>query len=236
MQRFKIVGLALMAVFALGAVVSATASALPTLLEKNKKPVSVIEKFTGESGKTNLVKLNGKEVECATSTSEGQFEKESVLGPFHITFSNCTAKEGIITAKCTGAGDKTAGVILVLGEAHLVYDVLTPTLGAAVLFLIPQFHFTCEAFGVKKLILVKGEVLCLIKPINTLAKHFEIKCEQSKGDPLETKYWNEAGTEVNTLNGLLASESASTTEEKFEMSGEEGSGLILTELEVEIMA
>ena len=127
-----------------------------------------------------------------------------------------------------------------LGEAHLVYDTLKPVLGAAVLFLIPQFHFTCgPVLGVNILILIKGSVLCLIKPIEKLTKHFEIVCEQGKpksGDPTETVYWNDKGEEVNIKEGFLGSESTEKAGEKFEMSAVLGTGLILTELEVNIMA
>jgi len=230
MQRLKVLGLALMAVFALSAIASATASALPEVL--NEKKEQAAQKFTGTSGVTELVKLNGKKVECEASTAEGEIEKGKPLGLFHIHFTGC---KGLLGAACTGEGDKEKE-ILVLGTFHIVYDKLASegSLGAAILFLVPRFHFTCTVVGVKVLVLVQGEVLCLIKPINTFAKHFEIVCEggKEKGDPGETTYWNDNGEAVDVKNGLLAEENTGA----FEMSSEVGSGLILTEVNVEIMA
>jgi len=230
MQRLKILGLTLMAVFALSAIASTTASAaLPSIL--NEKKEEVAPSFTGNSGGTEFVKLNGKKIECTASTAEGLFEKGKPLGLFHIHFTGCS---GLAGATCTGEGDKEKE-ILVLGTFHIVYDKLLNegSLGAAILFLIPRFHFTCTLLGVKVLILVQGQVLCLIKPINAFAKHFEVDCEQSaKGDPLETTYWNDAGEPFDIKNGLLGEENTG----EFEMSSEVGTGLILTEANVEIMA
>jgi hypothetical protein len=234
MQRLKVLVLASMALVAVGAFVSATAVALPTLLNSKKEVVSAIEKYTGTSGVTELVRLNGEAVTCKASKAKGQFEAKSVLGPFEIDFEKCSGKRFGVTAPCTGAGEAKE-VILVTGEAHLVNDVLTPEKGVAVLFLIPTaVHFTCEALGQKVLILTKGQVLCLIKPVGKLEKHFTISCTQGKpGDPGEATYWNDSGTAVDLKEGLLSSENEGKT---FEMSSQVGEGLILTALEVEIMA
>ena len=228
MQRFKILGLVLMAVFALSAVVSATASAeLPVILTKAKVVAGAV-KFKGtNTTTTKLVKLNGSEVSCSGNTVEGEFEAKKPLGLFHIHFTGC---KGPLATTCTGLSD-AAGTILALGTIHIVYDKLgTGTeLGAAVLFLIELLHFSCSIV----LILVKGELLCLITPINKLATVFTTKCEQEKaGDPKEVVYWNDEGKEVNIKEGLLASESDGT----FEMSSQVGEGAITTAEEVEIMA
>ncbi|HEY2142010.1 MAG TPA: hypothetical protein VGG98_08120 [Solirubrobacteraceae bacterium] len=223
MQRLKILGLALVAVFALSAVASvATASAEVKILPE------VAEKYTGESGEGTLSSLSGTTVTCKKDTSEGEFEAKKPLGLFHITFKECT---GPFNATCTGLGE-ASGVILVLGTAHLVFDKLGAKLseaGVGVLFLLEPVHFTCLGILIK----VKGEVLCLIKPVNVKAKHFEIVCEQkSAGDPAETVYWNEAGTEVKMgENGLLTEEN----DEKPTMSSEKTTALILTTKEIEIM-
>ena len=244
MQRLRILCFALLTMFALSAIASATASALPTLLNSSGELILVVEKYTGESGLTEFWKLNGNVIKCLKSTATGQFDADSVLGLFHINFKECKGTVSGISAPCTGENDVKEEV-LVLGEAHLVYDTLKPVLGAAVLFLIPQFHFTCgPVLGINVLILVRGSVLCLIKPIEKLTKHFEIVCEQGKpknGDPGETRYWadpkeGKEAKEENIAEGLLGSESTEKAGEKFEMSAELGTGLILTELEVIIMA
>ena len=228
MQRFGILGVALMAVFALSAVVSATASAhvliLPTL--------TAIEDWTGESGAGTLEALPGgttNEIACKKDKSEGTFEKDKPLGLFHITFEGCTAGFGTLT--CTGLGDAN-GIILSLGTAHLVWDKLGAEMGGGVLFLVENTHFLCVGLGKDVLFLVEGEVLCLIKPVEMLTKHFEIVCEGSGGDPGETTYWNEDGTEVKMgQEKLLTSENEGTGK----MSSEKTTALILTLVKREIM-
>ncbi len=227
MQRLKILGVALMAVFMLGAFVSATASARVEVLPEGKE-----ETWKGESGKGTLEVLKGNKVTCAKDKSEGTIEATKPLGLFHITFEGC---KGPLETVCTGLGDKNAGEVLVLGTYHFVFDKLGAKLseaGVGVLFLLELLHFTCGEGIFAVLILVKGEVLCLIKPVNTLAKHFEIVCEQKEGDPKETVYWNEEGKEVKMgEEGLLTAENDKT----FVMSGELTTALILTPNNIEIM-
>jgi hypothetical protein len=228
MQRLKLVVLAAMAVLSLSALVSASASAVTpaTIL-----PTTAAVTFTGESGSGTLSTLAGKKVECASDTSEGSFAAGAKLGPFTIDFKTC--KDPATGVQCTGLGE-AAGVILVSGEAHLVVDTESPELGAGILFLVNLTHFTC----VLVLVEVHGEVLCLIKPVNSKTKHFEIVCEETapgSGDPKETQYWNEAGTEVNintTTGGLLTAFSHGTPE----MSAEKTTALILTSSEITIDA
>jgi hypothetical protein len=229
MQRLKVLVLALFALFALGVVMAGAASAeLPQLLTAGGVKVTS-EKYTGTSGETKLT--DGTEtVSCKTSTSEGELKNETTakgyLGPVHVNFKECTSKTFIGNATCTGEGD-TSGNILFLGETHLVYDSLT-TLGVAVLFLIPRFHFTCSLFGVNELLLVEGSLVCLIKPPGTLAKHFEVVCEATGGTQKETKYWNGAGVEQT------ASLKTSKGEGEFTESSQAGTGLILFTNEVKI--
>jgi hypothetical protein len=233
MQRLKALLLACSAVCVFAALTAGTASAeLPQLLNAAGTAVTS-ESYTGESGATKLRTLGGSETNCETSTAEGTLEREATskgyLGPFHIMFNKCTSPTIFGTATCTGANEVT-GTILVLGTAHLVYDILT-TLGVGVLFLLNELHFTCSLAGVNELVLVKGSVICLIKPLALLAKHFEIVCKQSaanSGDPSEPKYWNTAGVEQKAE--LLTN----VGEKVFESSAEEGTGLILTTLEVKI--
>jgi hypothetical protein len=234
MHRLKVFFVALMGVVVLSGFVSAMASAaLPVILNKAKEVAGAVT-FSGATVLTTKLAILGSslQVECGETKSEGEFEAKKPLGPFHIHFTKCKTNLGGV---CTGLGDET-GSILVLGIAHIVYDTLTPALGAAVLFLIePTVHFSCTVAGITELILVKGENLCLITPINSLATTFTVKCEATStaGDPKEVVYWNEAGTEVNIKEGLLSSKNDGTS---FEMSSESGSGSFTTATEVEIMA
>jgi hypothetical protein len=232
MQRLKALLLACAAVCVFAALTAGSAAALlPQLLNSTGGTVTS-ESYTGESGPTTLRTLGAHEVKCETSTAEGTFEKEAsggYKGPFHIMFNKCKSPTIFGNAICTGANEVNE-TILVLGTAHLVYDILT-TLGVGVLFLLNELHFTCTLAGVNELILVKGSVICLIKPIATLTKHFEVVCKQSaanSGDPSEPKWWNDSGVEQKAE--LLTN----VGETSFESSAEEGSGLILTTLEVKI--
>jgi hypothetical protein len=223
MQRFRILGVALMAMFALSAVMSATASAevkiLPTL--------TVEEKWTGESGKGTLEVLGGEGIECTKDKSEGTFEANKPLGKFHIHLEGCKTAGGIT---CTGLSEKT-GIILALGTFHLVWNKLGAELGAGALFLVELTHFVCLFVLVE----VEGEVLCLIKPVGAKVKHFEVVCKPAAlaGDPGETTYWNEGGTEVKMgEEKLLTHESDGAGV----MSSENTTALILTIVNREIMS
>jgi hypothetical protein len=225
MHRFRILGVALMAVFVLGAVASATASAVGVEILPLKE-----EKWTGVSGKGSLEVLKKAEfIECAKDKSEGTFEANKPLGKFHIDFEGCKASKAGVA--CTGLGE-ASGVILTLGTAHLVFDKLGAgaALGVGLLLLPESTHFTCLI----PLFLVTGQVLCLIKPINMVVKHWEIVCEKGKetGDPGETVYWNETGTEVKMGEELLlTSESGGAGV----MSSENTTALILSTIGREIM-
>jgi hypothetical protein len=232
MRRLTVVVFALLGLCVVAALTAGSASAtLPQLLTAAGALVEK-ETFTGESGKVSLRTLAGHEFTCAKSTAEGELIENTTakgfLGPFHITYKECTSPTGLGNATCTGASD-TSGVILVLGEAHLVYDSLT-TLGVGLLFLISLFHFTCTLFGVNELMLLEGSFICLIKPINAVAKHFEIVCEEiaGTGDPKEAVYWNGSGVEQKT--SLLSNKG----ETSFESTAMSGTALILTTLEVKI--
>lgn len=150
------------------------------------------------------------------------------LGPFHFHWHKCATNLG---GTCTGLGDES-GLTLALGTWHLVFDSLEP-LAAAILLLFEHVHFACTVLGQTHLILVLGEMLCLITPTNTLTKKFKIKCEKgaSAGDPTETMYWNEAGTLVE-ITGLLTSENEGAT---YKMSAESGELEVEASEEVEIM-
>jgi hypothetical protein len=226
MKQLKILGVALMAVFALSAVAASMASAEVKVLPELE------EAFKGESGAGTLEMLKGVAViECAKDKSEGTFEGTKPLGSFHIDFEGCKALK---IAACTGLGE-SAETILSLGTFHLVFDKLGTgaELGVGILFLVEKVHFECGG----KLFVVSGEVLCLLtKPLNEKAKHFEIVCKKGKeaGDPGEVVYWNEKGEEVKIneeKGGLLTAVNEGTGV----MSSENTSALILTTNNIEIM-
>jgi len=199
MKRLKVVVLALMAVFALGALASSTAfgadpEALPTANES----------YTGESGPGTLRTLGGKEIVCTSATASGSFSGRT--GTLHGDLKGCKSEGGLVT--CTGLGE-ASGVILTLGSGLLVYDSLSP-LGVAILGTLTPVHFSCSIVLVEK----SGKALCLITPIETATKHFSVTCEQAAaGDPKETVYW-EGGVlkTISTAEGLLVSFNHATPE------------------------
>jgi hypothetical protein len=234
MHRLKVFVLVVMGVVVLSGFVSAIASAaLPVILNKAKEVAGAV-KFSGATVSTTQIQILKEtlNITCGETKSEGEFEAKKPLGPFHLHLTKCTTNLG---GTCTGLGDET-GSILVLGIEHIVYDTLSPALGAAILYLIePTVHLTCTVAGISKLELVKGEYLCLLTPINSLTTTFTVKCEDTAtaGDPKEVVYWNEAGTEVNIKEGLLVSQNDGTS---FEMAVQEGSLSFTSAEEVEWMA
>jgi hypothetical protein len=209
MKRFRLLGLALLAVFALGALMAASASAaLPELLGNQAFPKS----WTGKSvGTTELLTVGGAAViSCNAATADGE-QLTDTLGDYHLHFTECKL---VGAGPCSSEGDNS-GVILTLGEYHYVDDFLgTPaTLGVAILFLVDT-HFICTPPGV--LILVKGHVLCLIlKPLESNVTH-EFHCKETSGKSEDKHWWNDAGVEETAL--LLSNANEGPFEESAELA------------------
>src|ERR1700722_7724093 len=109
MRRVKLLGSAIIAVFALSAVMASWAAAEPPEL------LPVKSTFTIKSGAGELVRLNGEAVKCTGDKSLGTVEAETttLTNKIHIDFEGCAAS-GV---KCSSEG-QAAGVILVLGVGH----------------------------------------------------------------------------------------------------------------------
>ena len=214
MRRIKLLGLALVAVFASAAALSTSAFAL-TLPEN--LPVSATERtWTGGSeGKPEL--LGGglpEAVVCEKAPATGTEEAGKPLGLFHIDFEGCKTKTTKVA--CTGLSEASE-VILALGTWHLVFDKKTPELLTAVLFLVEHVHFLCGIV----LILVLGSVLCLhLKPTESNVTHsFHCIVEiMANGEELQVDktYFNNAGTEVSA--GLECSVSEAPEKPCFELA------------------
>ena len=229
MQRVKLLVLAVMSVFALGAAMSATAFARVEALNANNLPTSV--RFTGASEKVTALGVLGKKtlVRCAKTDTEGELEATGKLGPFHLDFLKCRVFEGNTNlGPCTGLGEATE-TILALGMVHLATN-STLTIGY-VNFLTDHLHFTCTVL-IQKLVLVLGEYICKITPINVLTATATIKCERGAedGDPAVTTYENDLGQEATLTNPLKAGE----TEGAEEMASEEGEGEVTLTPEAKI--
>ncbi len=208
MRRLKILGLALMAVFALSVVASASASAeeLSFLPEPTAANPVTLE---GTSGKGTLETVGKSTVTCTSVTSLASLTGLKV-GTYHLHFKGCKSSG----APCNSVGDEKE-VILALGKTKLVYDKVTEGLAAAILLEQEELHFTCTLGPIKVLVLVRGNLLGLIKPINVLTKTLELVVEQEKGKPKETKYW-----ETETGEPKTAKLETNVNETKFEESGD----------------
>jgi hypothetical protein len=200
MRRFKPLVLVLFAVFAVGAVVAASAFAA----RGEKTPeISPIGLFTDQVlGEPELV---GKgifsaeaAVKCKDALSTGGFQT-SLLGTFDILFLGCLVKE-VILLLCTGLNDTQESSILVLGTFHLRY--LNKEKKAAVIaYLIIPVHFTCKSGETKVLIEVKGCAAGEIGPTNTpikLPNFYQTTLKRVKTANTITRIENEAGNGEET--------------------------------------
>jgi hypothetical protein len=127
MKRIRLMGLALIAIFALAALASASAFAenpeiLPVPTAANPA------KFTSTAGKTELHTTKDVKTVCQKAKNKGQFTSQD-LGTVDITFEECTTEEGKVTCKSPG---QATGVILVEGEMDLVDVLPTGTLDLGV--------------------------------------------------------------------------------------------------------
>jgi hypothetical protein len=194
MKYVRLLGVALVAAGAVGALMAPLADALPTLLVGTAEEGA--STWTGKAtSKTELLTETGPSYACESATTEGTVEAKQPLGLFHIHFKGCT-EDGMIS--CSGEGEES-GVFLWLGSWHLVYDTLRTGLtgsGVALLFLVSAFKFECVMSRVE----VKGGmVLCLVLNPEALTKEFEFHCNKRSGSfgPEETKYDNQSGTQVS---------------------------------------
>jgi len=180
MKRIRIIGLALVAVFAISAIASATASAA-----KPEFVFAGIKKgLKAKSGSATLETASKEKVTCTSSSNGGEIEggngSKKVTGII-VKFKGCkssgfacstsgAASEEIITNSLSGelgyikAAEKTVGLDLL------------PTGGGEFV------EFNC-AGGIVK-VKVKGSVIGQITPVNkkvTTAEHFTLTFTQSGG-------------------------------------------------------
>jgi hypothetical protein len=196
MKHLRLLGLALVAMLAVGATVMAVAAsaelALPQLLGEVGNPKA----FEGKSvGEPKLEDANGNIVNCKAATGSGTQETDT-LGIFHITFTGCKTE---LTGACTSSGDASES-ILTLGSFHYVLDTLgSAEESVAILFLIKEVTFECSVFAKNK---VKGELLCLIQKPLVSAKSHEFRCASKggKGEQEDLNYWNDKGEKIEKVH------------------------------------
>jgi hypothetical protein len=191
MKHIRTAGLILVAMFAISAIASASASAaLP-----EQSPATGSYKVT--SGKGSFELTNGEKVTCKTDKGEGKLTGAKT-DESTVDFEGCEA----FGVKCSSSGAKS-GVIATPIDSELVYlakgGVATKTVGED-LKLASTVKITCLIIGLE----VKGSTLCPITPINTSTTKLEITCKETKGVQEYTEF-------VNNTTGKIEKDITETT-------------------------
>jgi hypothetical protein len=225
MKRFRIVGLCLMAVFAFSAIAASAASAaLPEWL--GKFPT----KFTSHSGEA-VLKVSTSKVKCASSTNSGQITNAKE-GTVVVTFSGCKLSG---TFPCTSGGGAGPEQIITstlnMGLGYITKStkdvgVDLKGTGGATGNLLAEFE--CNDEGALLPARVKGSVIGLITPINSLALTFKLNFAENA----TTKKQAVEKLEGEPKDTLEASLNRGLFEEGIEIVEDE----ILTELDLKIDA
>lgn len=204
MHRLRFVALALVAMAAVLGVMSASAFA-------------ELEEFTVETPATTpLTKVTStfetpSAFEGSVVSSELEAEQapsSKKLGTLHIIFKATKCKNPLLgTASGESLGD-SAGIVLVLGEYHVVNSGL-------VLLLISPVHIECLFSSGTVLLVVEGDLLGKLTQVNKTK--FELEVKGSKGKQTNaTEYENNSKEKVATkleTSSSLGTKAASSQNE-----------------------
>jgi hypothetical protein len=170
MKQIKMLGAAIIAVVALSAVASATASAaLPEFT-----PGAAKTTFTGTSGAGTLQAAGGT-IECESDTVKGELTGTTKkTGTATITFKGCAAFT-IFGAKSLDA--KNAGEIITNVNLELCYiNKAKKEVG-----ILTEVAKTVHVEVAGKLIEILGDAVGAITPVNTSTTKFKIVYKQKSG-------------------------------------------------------
>jgi hypothetical protein len=210
MKSIKIMGLCLVAAFAMSALATASASAVgPVFLFSGSK-----KEFSSKSGKGELVQKasatseeNGSVVKCESDTDLGEIEgatdTDKVTNVL-VVFAGCTATVLAKTFTCTTTG-QASGVIKTnqlegqlgyINESEKTVGLVLKPKSPATLFA----EFNCTRTGETISIKVKGEIIGEITPVNKLVEpggSFILGYT-----PNATKKWLQVPNELKVLGEL----------------------------------
>jgi hypothetical protein len=195
MQRLKTLGIAFLALLALGSIISASAASAEELQllpqPSEKSPI----KYKVKSGAVKIqTKGKTEAIECASDTGTGAASSKR-LGTFDLLLEKCLAKTSFGLELCTGLGDKeNSSSILVLGSYHLRRLSKAEPKHIMVAFLLKEVHLTCVVGVFSALFVVKGCMLGLITPVGSLTKTNKISLKQTGGANEFTEVLNDAET------------------------------------------
>ncbi len=217
----------LVAAAALGATVAAPAHAAikPQFLPEATAIVPI--EFTDKHEKTHFEEKNGFQINCEKGTSTGKVTGLK-LGEFSTTFTEC--KTAGLTS-CLGSGNKAEQITL-KGAFHVWYVLLSATLQTGLVFLPSETKIECG----KTLVLLRGCMAGLVKPLNKLTKELLTEFKQTKGVNNVVEVLNEEekfiGCKLETSrNGAEFEQAGVETNDTMNTFKKEGKAI-----EVEIMA
>jgi len=204
MKRIRIVGLCLVAVFALSAAAassSASAELWPLWVPHGGSfPVH----YTGLLTATTTLATPNTEVKCKSVHYLGLILNPH-LADTHYLFLNCTTTVLGTTIACTGAGLASEQILLEVDEhLGLIDDPSTHLFNnIGVLVLLPAgFHFTCGTGLLETEVKVSGSVIAQsLSPVNEQRSTFEFLYKPIKhGEPLWTLFLSPL---IGTVHALL---------------------------------
>jgi hypothetical protein len=170
MKRIKLIVGALMALTALTAVATSTASAaLPEF-----SPASGT--FTATSGPGTLQIKGGGAISCKADTVKNGVITNEKLFTATVDFTSCTALG--LTANSEG---DAAGTILIPLDGDLCYLSKSAKTVGALLKILPEAGVNIEIPSVKEKIVVRGTGVAEVKPVNTKTKTGELILTQKEG-------------------------------------------------------
>jgi len=173
MQRFRLVGVALMAILALGAFASTAFAELPEILPIPTKAAPATFEATG--GVSKLETQNGSIIECQTlDKSNGEFTSQDE-GKTALSFLGCKAK----AVGCNTSGDVKERLLFPENTINLV-DLKAGTLGTLIT-LTKTLVIKC---GVSLTIEVKGAVLGSIAGVKSGEEVSKVTASFKQGSEL----------------------------------------------------
>jgi hypothetical protein len=218
--RIRMVGLALIAVFAMSAITVASASAaLP-----EQSPAA--GKFAGTSKESTFETKSGEKVVCKEDAIVGE-TTGAKTSKSTITFKGCEA----FGLKCKSKGAANAGEIVLNVTGELVYISETEKKVGLINTLTAELTIECTAFQKLK---VKGATLCPITPVNTKTKTYSVVCKETKGVQEPTEYFNAKKEKVKAP--ITETKGEGLKSFAFEQSGLSGTDTLNFETEGEIKA
>ena len=204
MKRVRLLGLALVSVFALGAAVAGVASAEVSFLPLASS--SLEYSFTISGGAAKFGTLAGKEITCTSSKGTGVVTSER-LGTFKVEFEGC--EEPKLKVKCAGLSQPSDnGIIQMEGEFHLRMGLSGQPLGLIAFLIKPDTHLLCSILLFVLLGCMVGEI---DSELEKLISEVLILLKQSGGENTILSIDNDAETAMENCD-LLSKQGTGTEE------------------------